>query len=54
MKMREDKKRIDDEPRRRDIELVRKWMYERGMDVGSTHIEKILGSRSLVPTRVGH
>jgi hypothetical protein len=52
MKAREDKKRVDDDPRCRDIEMVRKWMYERGMDVESTHIDKVLGPRSLVPTRV--
>ena len=54
MKMREDKKRLDDKPRRSDIELARKWIYERGMDVGSIRIDRILGSRSLVPTRVCH
>ena len=50
--MRKDKKRADDEPRRCDIELARKWIYERGMDVGSVRIDRVLGSRSLVPTRV--
>jgi hypothetical protein len=54
VKMREDKKRVDDKPHWRDIELARKWIYERGMDVGSVHIDRVLGSRSLVPTRVCH
>lgn len=52
MKAREDKKRVDDDRRHRDIEQARTWMYERGMDVESIHIDRLLGPRSLVPTRV--
>ena len=54
MKAREDKKRVDDDRRCRDIETVRKWMYEQGMDVESIHIDRVLGPRSLVPTRVSY
>ena len=54
MKAREDKKRVDDDRRRRDIETVRKWMYEKGMDVKSIHIDRVLGPCSLVPTRVSY
>ena len=54
MKMREDKKRVDDESRRHDIEQARKWIYKQGMDIGSVHIDRVLGPHSLVPTRVRH
>lgn len=52
MKIRKEQKRKDDESCRHAIEQVRKWMFERGMDVESKHVDKVLGPRSLVPTRV--
>lgn len=44
--------RIDNEYRRFDIEKARKWIYSQGIKIGSTAINKLLGSESLTPTRV--
>lgn len=44
--------RVDDECRRKEVELVRKWIYEDGRSLTSAAVERMLGPRSLVPTRV--
>ena len=43
--------RIDSEDRRRRVELARRLIFK-GVNVTSQRIEQILGSESLVPTRV--
>jgi hypothetical protein len=43
---------IDNHPRRHDIELARKWIYVDGKPLTSKRIEDLLGTKSLVPTRV--
>lgn len=45
-------KRVDDQNRRDAIELARKLIFEKGVSLGSKQIADILGSKSLVPTRV--
>ena len=44
--------RVDSEARRFDIELVRKMLFEKGISITSTKIDRILGPTSAVPTRV--
>lgn len=44
--------RTDSNDRRRRIELARRLIFERGVNVTSKRIEEILGSESLVPIRV--
>jgi hypothetical protein len=44
--------REDNEPRRFDIEEVRKMLFERGINIASVKINRILGPISAVPTRV--
>ena len=44
--------RVDDDDRRSKVDLVRKWIYEKGMSVTSVHVRRVLGSEALVPTRV--
>lgn len=44
--------RVDNEHQQFDIEMVRKWLYEKGMSFTSVHIDRVLGSKSLTPTRV--
>lgn len=46
--------RIDDHPRRHTVELARKWIYEDGTPIGSTYMGRLLGPKSLTPTRVCH
>ncbi|KDR80175.1 hypothetical protein GALMADRAFT_62788 [Galerina marginata CBS 339.88] len=43
--------RIDNEHRQFDIEMVRKWLYVDGKNITSVHIDRVLGPKSLVPTR---
>lgn len=52
MKIHMEQKRNDTDHRRDTIDLVRKWIFELGMNVGSIHIDRVLGPHSLVPTRV--
>ena len=44
--------RIDNDARRFDIEVVRKMLSEKGMNIYSIKIDRILGPTSAVPTRV--
>jgi hypothetical protein len=44
--------RIDTEDRRMKIEIARKLMFERGLNITSSKIEYLLRPTSLVPTRV--
>jgi hypothetical protein len=46
--------RVDSEDRRHKIELVRRMMFEGGVNITSKRIEDLLGPASLVPTRVCH
>ena len=43
---------IDNDARRFDIEVVRKMLFEKGMNISSIKIDWILGPTSAVPTRV--
>ncbi|KAJ3494201.1 hypothetical protein NLJ89_g10856 [Agrocybe chaxingu] len=43
--------RVDDATRRNSIERARKLMFVKGVSVTSVHIERILGAKSLIPTR---
>src|SRR6266850_2241050 len=51
-KIRSSRVRKDNEPRRDRIQRACRLIYENGVDVGSDHVEKILGPYSLVPTQV--
>ena len=44
--------RIDDIARQADVEKVRQLLFKRGVNLTSVKIERVLGPRSLVPTRV--
>jgi hypothetical protein len=44
--------RIDNDARRFDIEVVRKMLFEKGINITSVKIDRILGPTSAVPTRV--
>lgn len=44
--------RVDSEARRYDIELARKMLFEKGINISSIKIDRILGPTSAVPTRV--
>jgi hypothetical protein len=44
--------RIDNDARRFDIEVVRKMLFEKGINITSVKIDRILGPTSGVPTRV--
>ena len=50
---RETHQRKDDAARRTDVELARKWLYRDGTAITSVYIDRLLGPKSLVPTRVG-
>ena len=53
MKSRKLLRREDTQHRREDIELTRKWIFERGYPVNSRHIEKKIGENSsMVPNLV--
>ena len=45
--------RVDDPARRFDIEVARKMLFVKGINVASKLIDRILGPTSAVPTRVG-
>jgi hypothetical protein len=49
---RETHQRKDDAARRIDVELARKWLYKDGTAITSVYIDRLLGPKSLVPTRV--
>jgi hypothetical protein len=44
--------RVDKATRRFDIEAVRKMLFEKGYNITSVKIDRILGPISAVPTRV--
>jgi len=44
--------RVDSETRRFDIELVRRMLFEKGVDITSVYIERVLGATSGMPTQV--
>lgn len=46
------RERCDDHPRRADVEHTRSWIYERGYGINSVHVDRVLASKSYVPTRV--
>ena len=52
MRNRDKLARIDDDARRFDIETVRKMLFEKGINITSVRIGRILGPTSAVPTRV--
>ncbi|KAF8802003.1 hypothetical protein BYT27DRAFT_7226594 [Phlegmacium glaucopus] len=50
-KRREKLARIDNEHRRDTVELARKWIYEKGINVKSKSIKDLLGPKGWTPTR---
>jgi hypothetical protein len=44
--------RVDSEARRYDIEMARKLLFEKRINISSVKIERILGPTSMVPTSV--
>ena len=44
--------RIDSHTLKHDIEVAQKWIYIGGKPLTSKHLEDLLGTKSLVPTRV--
>ena len=44
--------RIDTEARCYDIEVVRKMLFEKGINISSVYIDRVLSPTSAVPTRV--
>ena len=44
--------RIDTEARCYDIEVVRRMLFEKGINISSVYIDRVLGPTSAVPTRV--
>ena len=43
---------VDTEAQRYDIEVVRKMLFEKGINISSIKIDRVLGPTSAVPTRV--
>ncbi|THH16591.1 hypothetical protein EUX98_g9280 [Antrodiella citrinella] len=43
--------RVDDHPRRYDVESVRSWIFERGLGLASAFIKRIFDPKSWTPTR---
>ena len=44
--------RVDNEGRRYDIEVAREMLFEKGINISSVKIDRVLGPTSAVPTRV--
>lgn len=44
--------RIDNDARQYDVESVRKLIFEKGVNITSVKLDRILGPTSSVPTRV--
>jgi hypothetical protein len=44
--------RTDTEARSYDIEVARKMLFEKGINISSIKIDRVLGPTSAVPTRV--
>src|ERR1700678_33344 len=51
-KRRERLARVDNEQRRNTVELARKWIYKKGVNVKSKLIKDLLGPKGWTPTRV--
>ena len=47
-----ERERVDDHPRRKNVELTRTWIFERGYRLNSVHVDRVLGPKSYIPTRV--
>jgi hypothetical protein len=45
-------RRVDNDARQFDVELVRKMLFEKGINITSVKLDRILGPTSTVPTRV--
>ena len=52
MRNRVNQARIDNDAHQFDIEIVRKMLFEKGINITSVKIDRILGPTSAVPTRV--
>jgi hypothetical protein len=52
MRTRVQLERVDNEARRYDIEVAREMLFEKGINVSSIKIDRVLGPTSAVPTRV--
>ena len=44
--------RIDSEARHFDIEMARRMLFQKGINISSVKIDQVLGPTSAVPTRV--
>ena len=44
--------RIDNDRRQKTVETARKLMFEKGLPITSPKVQRLLGQRSMVPTRV--
>jgi hypothetical protein len=44
--------RVDNDARRYDIEVAREMLFEKGINISSVKIDRVLGPTSAVPTRV--
>jgi hypothetical protein len=44
--------RVDNDDRRRKVEMTRGWIFERGYGIAGIAVQRILSPMSLVPTRV--
>jgi hypothetical protein len=49
---RRENERVDDDDRRKKVEMTRNWIFERGYSVLGRAVQRILAPKSLVPTRV--
>jgi hypothetical protein len=49
---RRENERVDDDDRKKKVEMTRSWIFERGYGVLSKAVQRILSPMSLVPTRV--
>ena len=52
LEIRRTQARRDDEDRQKKVEKARKFIYEKGYVVNSSHVEDLLKEESLVPTKV--
>ena len=46
------KERVDDKIQQSKIQIIRDWIYKSGYGIVSAAIERVLGSKSLIPTHV--
>lgn len=52
MEQREKTQRTDNRTRQTVINIARRWIFEKGERINSAAMSKLLGPKSLVPTRV--